>query len=273
MIIHPRPVQSPPYNEMYAKNAENLRNTSLCPFLREMDIQEEQLQQTVNHPYTEKFKWHPNIIGTLKGAVIGATILGGLGAVIFGTYGFIESSRITVEINHYGEELNSRKNRIIKKIQLIYAHRVNLENQIERSLNDQRQIEGRLNDQRQVERSLNDRLEIIQCNEEIIQCQAGIIQLQEEIGQCQDEIIQLLHAENHFQGVLMEYMRNNFFDDRPQQEPKWNEIFYDYHLCNGITWNHTDLRTDEDKKGCRIHNSYHIWLDEGDEDENGANLQ
>ncbi len=253
MIIHPRPIQSPPYNEMYAKNAENLQNTPLCPFLQEMDIQEEQLQQTVNRPSTEKFRWHPNILGTLKGAVIGTAILGGLGAIIFGTYGLIESSRITVEINHYGEELHSRKNRIIKKIRLIYTQRVNLNNHIEQSLNG--------------------RLEMIRNRQEMIEWRGEIIQCQNEIIQCQDEIIQLLHAEGHFQMVLIEYMRNNFFDNRPQLEPKWNEIFYDYHLCNGITWNRTDLRTDEDKKGCQIHNSYHISLDEGDEHENGANLQ
>ena len=225
MIIHPRPIQPPPYNEMYVRSAPNLQNTPLCPFLREMDDQEEQIQEALAHPPAKKYTWHVNILGTLKGVAIGTAILGGLGAVIFGTYGFIESSRVTIEIDHYGEEINSRKNRIIRKTQLIYARKENLKN---------------------YRQNLNDRLEIVRC---------------------EDEIIQLLEAELHLSRVLTQYYRNNFFDNRPLQEPEWNEIFYDYYICNDGVQALTDLRREEDKKGCRIHNSYHVCLSDGEDDD------
>lgn len=86
------------------------------------------------------------MIGTLAGGI--------LAGAVCATYAFIERSRVTVEIGHYGESLSSRKNRIIKKIQLIYAYRVDLQNQIELSLND--------------------RLQIIRHPVGLIQCRAGL---------------------------------------------------------------------------------------------------
>lgn len=80
----------------------------------------------------------------------------------------------------------------------------------------------------------------------------------------------------HFSRVLVEYGKNNFFDSRPPQEPKWNEIFYDHYVSSSPIRAATDLRTEEEKKGCRIHNSYHICLannEENDEQENEVSLQ
>ncbi len=250
MIIHPRPIQPPPYNEMYAKSAKALKNTPLCPFLQGMDNQEEQLQQTVNRSPLEKVTWHPNFLVALQGAVIGTLAGGILAGAACATCVFIERSRVTVEIDHYGESLSSRKNRIIKKIQLIYTYRVDLQNQIELSLND--------------------RLQIIRHPVGLIQCRAEAIQYQNRMIQRQAEISQLIQAETHFFGVLAQYERNNFFDNRPPQEPKPNEIFCNHYVSNGITPTPNGLITE----GARIHNSYHICLEhntEGDERGNQIN--
>lgn len=88
--------------------------------------------------------------------------------------------------------------------------------------------------------------------------------------QRQAEISQLTQAETHFWEFLLNMRGIIFFDNRPPQEPKPNEIFCNHYVSNGITRTPNGLITE----GARIHNSYHICLDnntEGNEHGNQIN--